>query len=174
MRGSYLVVTIGSLCFFIHRLNAEEFEATAGPTFHHLDGEWSIPSVRSAEDAEHGVQPGRESRGGSCVRLAVGGHDNDAHGVGDFAGLIVGHLYGLCDCIRHEHGLVQMFIELFGILECGVELDLAFAGRGVDEVLDGAELSVFGVECDECGAVVVFHGHILLSGYLLFFLGFCA
>lgn len=141
---------------FIHRFDAKELEAAAGATFDHLDGERRFPSVRRAEDAEHGVETSCQSGGGSGIRLVVGGHDDDAHGVGDFACLVVGHLYSLCDGIHHVQRFVQVFVHLFGILKCGVELDLAFAGRSVDKVLDGAELGVFGVECDECG-VIIFH-----------------
>ena len=55
-----------------------------------------------------------------------------------------------------------MFVQFLGVLERTVELDLAFAGGGVDEVLDGSERSLFGVECDEFGVGGVFHDSTFL------------
>lgn len=156
MNERYSVIIASSLGFLVHRLDAEKLEATTGATFDHLDAQRFRPGVRRAEDSEHGVESRRESGGGGRVRLVIVGHDDDAHGAGDFAGLVVGHLYGLGDCVRHVQRLVEVFVEFFGVLQCAVELDFAFAGRGVDEVLDGAEFGVFGVERDECG-IVVFH-----------------
>ena len=108
------------------------------------------------KDTEHGIQSGSESGGGGRIRLVVIGYDDDTYGVGDFARLIVRHLYGLRDGIHHVQRFVQMFVKLFGVLKRRVELDLTFAGGSVDEVLDGAEFGGFGVECHECG-VGVFH-----------------
>lgn len=156
MNERYLTIIASLLGFLVHRLDAEKFEATTGAAFDDLDAQRFRPSVRRAEDAEHGVESRRESRGGGRVRLVVVGHDDDAHGVGDFARLIVGHLHGLGDGVRHVQRLVEVFVKLLGVLQCRVELDLAFAGRGVDEVLDGAEFGAFGVERDEFG-IVVFH-----------------
>lgn len=156
MNERYLTIIASSLGFLVHRLNAEKLETTTGAAFHHLDAQRFRPSVRRSENPEHGVQSRREGRGGGRVRLAFIGHDDDAHGVGDFAGLIVGHLYRLGDGVRHVQRLVEVFVELLGVLQCAVELDFTFAGRGVDEVLDGAEFGVPGVERDEFG-IVVFH-----------------
>lgn len=167
MNERYLTIIASSLGFLVHRLNAEKLEATAGATFDNLDAQRFRPSVRRAEDPEHGIESGGESRGGGRVRLAFIGHNDDAHGVGDFAGLIVGHLHGLGDGVRHVQRLVEVFVELFGVLQCRVELDLAFAGRGVDEVLDGAEFGVLGVERDEFG-IIVFHC-LTFPRLLLFF-----
>nr|DAD57422.1 MAG TPA: hypothetical protein [Caudoviricetes sp.] len=170
----YLTIIASSLRLFAaHRLNAEKLEATTGTTFHHLDSKRCLPSVRRSEDAEHGVQSSCESGGGGRIRLIIVGYDDDAHGVGDFARLIVRHLYGLCDGIHHVQRFVQMFIKLFGILQCRVELDLTFAGGSVDEMLDGAEFGAFGVECDECG-VGVFHDITFpYNVVVILFLGLC-
>lgn len=168
MDERYSVIIASSLSFLlVHRLDAEKLEATAGATFDNLDAQRFRPGVRRAEDAEHGVQSGGESRGGGRVRLAVIGHDDDAHGAGDFAGLVVGHLHGLSHCVRHVQRLVEVLVKLFGVLQCRVELDLAFASARVDEVLDGAEFGVLGVESDECG-IVVFHC-LTFPGLLLLF-----
>ena len=167
----YSVIIASSLGFLVHRLDAEKLEATAGTAFDHLDAQRFRPGVRRAEDPEHGVQSGGESGGGGRVRLAVIGHDDDAHGVGDFAGLVVGHLHGLGYGVRHVQRLVEVLVEFFGVLQCRVELDLAFARRGIDEVLDGAEFGVLGVERDECG-IGVFHC-LTFPRLLLFFSGLC-
>lgn len=167
MNERYSVIIASSLGFLVHRLDAEKLEATAGAAFDDLDAQRFRPRVRRAEDPEHGVQSRRQGRGGGRVRLAIVGHDDDAHSIGDFAGLVVGHLHGLGDCVRHVQRLVEVFVELFGVLQCRVELDLAFAGRGVDEVLDGAEFGVLGVERDEFG-IVVYHC-LTFPGLLLFY-----
>lgn len=156
MGERYSVIIASSLGFLIHRLDAEKLEATTGATFDDLDAQRFRPGVRRAEDPEHGVESRGESRGGGRVRLAVIGHDYDAHGVGDFARLIVGHLYRLGDGVRHVQRLVEVFVELFGVLQCAVELNLAFTSACVDEVLDGAEFGALGVERDEFG-IIVFH-----------------
>nr|DAU89295.1 MAG TPA: hypothetical protein [Caudoviricetes sp.] len=169
MNERYSVIIASSLGFLVHRLDAEKLEATTRAAFDHLDAQRFRPSVRRAEDSEHGIESRRESRGGGRVRLAFIGHDNDAHSVGDFAGLVVGHLHCLGDCVRHVQRLVEVFVEFFGVLQCAVELDFAFAGRSVDEVLDGAEFGVLGVERDECG-IVVFHC-LTFPRLLLFFSG---
>ena len=168
MNERYLTIIASSLGPLVHRLDAEKLEATTGAAFDHLDAQRFRPGVRRSEDPEHGVQSRRESRGGGRVRLVIVGHDDDAHGVGDFARLVVGHLHGLCDGVRHVQRLVEVFVEFFGVLQCAVELDFAFAGRSVDEVLDGAEFGVLGVERDECG-ISVFHCLTFPRLLLLFF-----
>ena len=167
MNERYSVIIASSLGFPVHRLDAEKLETTAGAAFDHLDAQRFRPSVRRAEDSEHGIESRRESRGGGRVRLAFIGHDDDAHGVGDFARLIVGHLHCLGDGVRHVQRLVEVFVKLLGVLQCAVELNLAFAGRSVDEVLDGAEFGVLGVERYESG-MVVFHC-LTFPRLLLFF-----
>lgn len=172
MNERYLTIIASSLGPLFHRLDAEKLETTAGAAFDNLDAQRFRPSVRRAEDPEHGVESRRESGGGGRVRLAVIGHDDDAYRVGDFAGLVVRHLYGLGDGVRHVQRLVEVFVELFGVLQCRVELDLAFARRSVDEVLDGAEFGVLGVERDECG-IVVFHCLTFPRLLLFYFSGLC-
>lgn len=173
MNERYSVIIASSLGFLIiHRLDAEKLETTTGATFDHLDAQRFRPSVRRAENPEHGIQSRRQGRGGGRVRLVVVGHDDDAHGVGDFARLIVGHLHGLDDGVRHVQRLIEVFVKLFGVLQCRVELDFAFAGRGVDEVLDGAEFGVLGVERDEFG-IVVFHCLTFPRLLLFYFSGLC-
>lgn len=156
MNERYSVIIASSLGFLVHQLDVEKLETTAGTTFDNLDAQRFRPSVRRAEDPEHGVQSRRQGRGGGRVRLAVIGHDDDAHGVGDFARLVVSHLHCLCDYVRHVQRLVEVFVKLFGVLQCAVELDLALTRRSIDEVLDGAKFGALGVERYEFG-IVVFH-----------------
>nr|DAE21732.1 MAG TPA: hypothetical protein [Podoviridae sp. ctaUh10] len=173
MNERYSVIIASSLGFLlVHRLNAEKLETATGTTFHHLDCQWCFPSVRGSEDPKHGVQSCSQRGGGGRIRLVIVGHNNDTHGVGYFSRLIVRHLYSLRDGIHHIQGFVKVFVELFGVLQCRVELDFALTGGGVDEVLDCAEFGGFGVECHECG-VGVFHDIYLPLLLLFLFSGLC-
>ena len=137
--------------------DAEELETATALAHNHLDVKRFRPSVRRAEDAEQRVQSARQRRRSGGIGVTMVANEDDAHGVGELAGVYVRNLHCLRDGVGHVDGFVEVFVELVGVLQCRVKRDLAGAGGGVDEVLDGAERGVFGVEGHERVVFGVFH-----------------